>query len=376
MEQRHLAAKSHWYHETQSRPCPAETPVRVADLPRVADAFLLDYPWPDTLCAADAPWLETARALARLYFPPRVALDRLHTLSPYDRLSTALTVAQVYGVQRLCSHYSARLAPEPGPDSSRESNHRLTQITQFARQLAGNPSCIDNAATRQLLSVGLTENDVVTFVHLIGFVGFQARVIAALHAFNGMTARWLPGMDIPGDAPADRFISLAEPAGEPALAPEPYTLPVTCGADTAPLHPLSGVLARDPESWRLLNRLTVATPDAHTACLIRLLSARVNGSLPCFMAASRDWSLDQALPEAIRNGERAIHAWGHGHPRFREIIEPVLLMIRAPSRIGAGHIAGLSARGLNSAGSFQLLTRAALAGWINRLNISLYGRPS
>jgi uncharacterized protein YciW len=31
----------------------------------------------------------------------RVTVNRLHTFSAYDRLSTALTVAQVYGVQRL-----------------------------------------------------------------------------------------------------------------------------------------------------------------------------------------------------------------------------------------------------------------------------------
>lgn len=65
--------------------------------------------------------------------------DRLHTFSAYERMSTALTAAQVFGVQRLCRYYAARLAPLPGPDASRESNQRLAQITQYARQLAGSP---------------------------------------------------------------------------------------------------------------------------------------------------------------------------------------------------------------------------------------------
>jgi uncharacterized protein YciW len=60
-----------------------------------------------------------------------------------------LTVAQACGVQRLCNHYAALLAPLPGPDSSRESNRRLAQITQYARQLASSPDVIDDKAQQQ-----------------------------------------------------------------------------------------------------------------------------------------------------------------------------------------------------------------------------------
>lgn len=85
------------------------------------------------------------------------------TLSPYDRLSTALTVAQVTGVQSLCSHYAARLAPLHSPDASRESNIRLAQITQYARQLASQPTLICRRALQQLGDVGLSPADIVTF---------------------------------------------------------------------------------------------------------------------------------------------------------------------------------------------------------------------
>ncbi len=64
--------------------------------------------------------------------------DRLHTFSAYERMSTALTAAQVFGVQRLCRYYAARLAPLPAL-TPQESNQRLAQITQYARQLAGSP---------------------------------------------------------------------------------------------------------------------------------------------------------------------------------------------------------------------------------------------
>ncbi len=88
----------------------------------VEDRFLLDLTLPAAWLRAHADWLHPARQLAELLFPDQVAVSRLQTFTAYDRLSTALTVAQVYGVQRLCNHYAARLAPLPGPDSSRESN--------------------------------------------------------------------------------------------------------------------------------------------------------------------------------------------------------------------------------------------------------------
>lgn len=110
-------------------------------------------------------------------------------------MSTALTVAQACGVQRLCNHYAARLTPLPGPDSSRESNHRLAQITQYARQLACSPSVIDQRARQHLADVGLSAWDVALFNQIIGFVGFQARMVAIFQAWSGQAVRWIPGLN-------------------------------------------------------------------------------------------------------------------------------------------------------------------------------------
>ena len=136
MEQRRVNGKNHWYHETQSTICTVDVLPLVPEAAHVEDRFLLDLTLPRELLEAHARWLTPARRLADALFPASVTVNRLQTFSAYDRLSTALTVAQVYGVQRLCNHYAARLAPLPGPDSSRESNRRLAQITQYARQLA------------------------------------------------------------------------------------------------------------------------------------------------------------------------------------------------------------------------------------------------
>ncbi|MCR2307236.1 CMD domain-containing protein, partial [Salmonella enterica] len=93
-------------------------------------------------------------------------------------------------------YYSARLTPLPGPDSSRESNHRLAQITQYARQLASSPSIIDNRSRQHLNDVGLTAWDCVIINQIIGFIGFQARTIATFQAYLGHPVRWLPGLEI------------------------------------------------------------------------------------------------------------------------------------------------------------------------------------
>lgn len=123
-----------------------------------------------------------------MLFPAHVNLNQMHTFSAYERMSTALTVAQVYGVQRLCNHYAARLTPLPGPDSSRESNHRLAQITQYARQLASSPAVIGERDRQHLEAVGLTTSDNILMNQIIGFIGFQARTVALFQA--GLVIRY------------------------------------------------------------------------------------------------------------------------------------------------------------------------------------------
>ena len=81
--------------------------------PLTSTIVLLDLALPDEIVTACAGWLTPARALCHRLFPLDIAVNRLYTLSAYDRLSTALTVAQACGVQRLCNHYAALLAPFP-----------------------------------------------------------------------------------------------------------------------------------------------------------------------------------------------------------------------------------------------------------------------
>lgn len=107
MEQCRKAGKSHWYHETQSTMSSQTTLSLMPEAAYVNDRFLLDLAVSETALAPFESWLKPARQLADILFPRTVFNDRLHTFSAYERMSTALTAAQVFGVQRLCRHYAA-----------------------------------------------------------------------------------------------------------------------------------------------------------------------------------------------------------------------------------------------------------------------------
>lgn len=93
MEQRRFSGKGHWYHETQSNHSQTDVLPLVPEAANVDDRFLLDLALPDDILASCAGWLAPARTLCHLLFPLDTPVSRLHTLSAYDRLSTALTVA-------------------------------------------------------------------------------------------------------------------------------------------------------------------------------------------------------------------------------------------------------------------------------------------
>lgn len=382
MEQRRFSGKSHWYHETQSSLCPADVLPLVPEAAQVDDRFLLDLTPSEQQLIVEAPWLDAARVAANVLLPDSIAVTRLHTLSSYDRLSTALTVAQVYGVQRLCNHYAARLAPQPGPDSSRESNRRLTQITQFARQLASQPTLIDDVALAQLDECGLSADDIVTFTQIIGFVGFQARAIAVLQAQQGLPVRWLPGLD--GLQDADPALFGPEPTNwQPGLAPvelryaRPEQLEIlSVSQPLRALRDIAWLLAHDERALSSLSQLTrlfwQITPQvSDDSLLVIMLTSRINGSPACFSDAVAAWQGDSGLPDAMRNGERALNAWSHNHPREKAIIQAVQLLTRAPDRFSAAQLQPLYEQGFSEQDVLKLLVGAGLAGWINRLKIGL-----
>lgn len=378
MEQRRVNGKNHWYHETQSTICPVDVLPLVPEAAHVEDRFLLDLTLPRELLEAHARWLTPARWLADALFPASVTVNRLQTFSAYDRLSTALTVAQVYGVQRLCNHYAARLAPLPGPDSSRESNRRLAQITQYARQLASSPSLINALARSQLDEVGLTSRDIILINQIIGFVSFQARAIAAFHAALGYPVRWIPGMPQQEDAPEALFVA-RESDWQPGLddadlryADDERQSLIANWRKHPGLSELAPLLAAQEPPLALQEQLLTHLSDRQPfAAQVALIAARINGSISCFNAwASRCPDLVD-LTDALRGNESGVQPWGDNPSMERQLLQSVQLLTRAPDRFSAAQLTPLTDYGLSRSAAIDLLAWCGLCGWMNRLKIAL-----
>lgn len=375
MEQRRVYGKNHWYHETQSTICPVDVLPLVPEAAHVEDRFLLDLTLPEDLFRAHARWLAPARRLADALFPASVSVNRLQTFSAYDRLSTALTVAQVYGVQRLCNHYAARLAPLPGPDSSRESNRRLAQITQYARQLASSPSLINALSRSQLDEVGLTSRDIILINQIIGFIGFQARAIAAFHAALGYPVRWIPGMPQQEDAPEALFFA-RESDWRPGLedsdlryADDERQSLLAKWQKYPGLFELAPLLATQEPPLDLQELLLSHLSDQPPfAAQVALIAARINGSISCFNAwASRCPDFADALRSIVPDAQsrREEHVIEH------RLLQSVQLLTRSPDRFSAAHLNPLTECGLSRTAAIDLLAWCGLCGWMNRLKIAL-----
>lgn len=380
MEQRRFSGKGHWYHETQSSTGQTPALPLVPEAATVNDRFLLDLPLPDELLIACESWLRPARNLSARLFPQQVAVSRLRTFTAYDRLSTALTVAQVYGVQRLCNHYAARLAPLNGPDPSRESNRRLAQITQYARQLASSPEVINNRARQQLDEVGLTCDDIILMDQIIGFIGFQARAIAAFQAMEGLPVRWMPGMEMQAWAAAEPF-SAGSAAWTPAFngveqrRASATQLDAQAQWQTLPeLRVLASQLAHE---HGVLNELGAIVQSDLRADLppalteqVALLTARINGSVDCFYARPQSPD-DEALLAALQDGEQAVLRWSQHDARTRAVVVAVQQLTRAADRFSAAQFNPLIEEGFSTQQALSLLVWSGLCGWLNRLKIAL-----
>ncbi|SFE47370.1 N-terminal domain of uncharacterized protein YciW-containing protein [Phytobacter palmae] len=380
MEQRRVSGKSHWYHETQSSARQAQVLPLVPEAATVDDPFLLNLTLPDWLTQLCSSWLAPARTLYKILFPQRVTINRLHTFSAYDRLSTALTVAQVYGVQRLCNHYAARLAPLPGPDSSRESNRRLAQITQYARQLALSPGVINARARHQLDEVGLTEYDIILMGQIIGFISFQARAIATFQALQGQPVRLIPGMEMQQEAEQTLFVG-TQTQWTPGIAPVDLrtasSRQMESLANWQPLPAfqlLAPVLAHEYPSLDALGEIysgaQPALVDDDIKQLVTLYTARINGSVNCFSETRQGWSGDEDLAEAVRIGDRVLKRPGQTRSKEGAIAQAVQMLTCAPDRFSPAHFAQLKDNGINETSAVELLIWCALCGWLNRLKIA------
>lgn len=390
MEQQRKAAHSGWYHETQSSQqghLPLDPHAALAQ-----DRFLLGQdaqldPTLRSLIHERQGLLNASRACYDVLFPDSLKISRTETLSLYDRLSSALTVAQVSGVQPLCSHYAARLAPLSSPDASRESNIRQTHITQFARLLATQPTLITPPMLSQLNDVGLSTQDIVTFTQLIGFVSYQARVLAILNGLRGRAAAVLPGFPSP-EGCEQKGYSLAMLQWSSRL---PEVAPESASQHQQDVLDLIAPDARSSSFYTLLvhnadalsefsavfNNIMQAgeRPKASWRELAAVATSELNGCLYCagihgrlYLEAEGRAELIEQLFEATYRDD-VVDAVSQKQAGSAEaaLLESVIALTRTPERFDARLLHGLSDAGYTATQSLDILLTAALFSWSNRL---------
>lgn len=373
-----------WYHETQSsvrgdQPLePQEAGIRdrfLLGLGAFADEAL------NTALTARAGVFNASLAGYHVLFPDRVELSRLVTLSPYDRLSTALTVAQVTGVQSLCSHYAARLAPLYSPDASRESNIRLAQITQYARQLASQPTLICSKALQQLSDVGLSPADIVTFSQIIGFVSYQARVVAGVAALAGRPTGVVPGFPNIADAEGIAFTEqeLAWQARLPLVELEEAHAEQLDVLDQS--HPDARsesyylLLAHDAPALRERNGVFNSINadgyglSARLKALATLAVSRINGSRYCAATVAQDIQQEELVGALFNNIEQGLEKTTD--PVYQAVIRVATDLTRTPEKFTPRSVQPLFNSGLNQAQALDVILTGALYAWENRLRQTL-----
>jgi uncharacterized peroxidase-related enzyme len=370
-----------WYHETQSS-VRGEQPLE-PQAAGIRDRFLLGLgAFADealnTALTARAGVFSASLAGYHVLFPDRVELSRTVTLSPYDRLSTALTVAQVTGVQSLCSHYAARLAPLYSPDASRESNIRLAQITQYARQLASQPTLICSKALQQLSDVGLSLADIVTFSQIIGFVSYQARVVAGVAALAGRPTGVVPGFPNIADAEGIVFTEeeLAWQARLPVVVPEEARAEQLDVLDQS--HPDARsesyylLLAHDAPALRERNGVfNSINADGYglSARLKALAVSRINGSRYCAATVAQDIQQEELVSTLFNSIEQGLESTND--PVNQAVIRVATDLTRTPEKFTPRSVQPLFNSGLNQAQALDVILTGALYAWENRLRQTL-----
>ncbi len=372
MAQQDLHPHNKWYQDTHSGHFLADAQPLVPEAAHVKNRFLLDLNLPEHLRSRGNTWLACARACGELLIPDQVTVSRFCTLSSYERLSTALTAAQACGVQRLCNHYAARLAPQPSPAPSRESNQRQAQLAEYARVLAGQPATLTRQSREGLINVGLTTMDIVLLHHIVGFIVFQAQVVAGLQGLSDLPARWIPGSDIPPEAPAALFTHETQrqwliPAAEESLLNADEIAQLAHGRNHWLLAPLAAVLIADADSFSgllTLSKQILSAVRPTDTRRIMLFTARISGNalrVGLHLAATPNNATQQALADNASAAAFLDSLFTTEAERLtaRQVSQLTL----TPALFRAGDTSPEDV--------FSLAALSGLCGWVNRLEIGL-----
>ncbi|TBL36873.1 peroxidase [Hafnia alvei] len=306
-------------------------------------------------------------------------VSREHSLSRYDRLSIALTVAQVSQVTPLSAFYAKQLAPLHCPHNTRESNQRLAQITEHARLLAWDPTRSTKQTLRALRSVKLSYPDIVTLSQIIGLVVLQSRLIAGTAALSGYLLpsepRIFPTLEL---APLTEATSAAWRPWLPLGADATLAPVAICGAPSGLAIVLMLINMHDGEGVDTSSE--IFSDGYNCSDLLRqplrelafLVSARLLG---CHRSsqhhARRFLLLSKHRQQADAVLADPVAALAQCSRREQAIIQASLTLTQTPCLFSPEHIASLTQSGMSAAEILELIIALATGAWSQRLLVSL-----
>ncbi|MGI4896502.1 MAG: peroxidase-related enzyme, partial [Janthinobacterium lividum] len=320
-------------------------------------------------------------------------------LARVERLRIALRVAQVNEHAELAVGFAAELTalgsdPEPVGDPSRrqECGPAAVGLLRHAERLSLAPHALGRADVETLAGLGLGAAQVVAAVQVAAYVNYLARLLQGLGALDatatGTTTRALdpPRISLPAleasQFPNYRWVPWIAPVLTSDNAPtgDPGDDSGDEPDDDVAGTPLSLVLRHDPgvlaEGTVLYNAIMTGCTGA-TGALARAdreLTARAtsltNGGEYCASVHGHRQVQLSADPHTA-----AVPA-GNGPADASDPLTPALIHLAAhaatiPPTIGTDDVDALRAAGLGLDGIRDAVCAAAMAGWTNRLVLSL-----
>ncbi|GAA0486101.1 MULTISPECIES: hypothetical protein [Tatumella] len=344
MELRHSHSHYTLLSESQATSAPQTVPAGSCgdSLWQQADLFagLMQHPaLPAGLRRLLDPVSRQSAAVYSRLFPEGPCPEQHCSLSLYDRFNIALTIAQLSDINPLCDFYARHLAPLPGPPGTRQNNHRLTDITQYARQLACAPATAVPPSLTRLLGTGLTAADILTLHQICGFIRWQSRMMAGIIALTGIrlsaafmaaAAPVFPGWRTDSVSEKLPFIGLH------SIGPVHLNVLRQVAALGQPQLP-AGIIAHAPlaaEAWLTL-RDTQVSPLSSPGChrIDRQIQAEITAAM----------------------GEQP-----PGNPAIRRFIHQ---LIQIPVHYDTSNAENLLRQGWTMAALLQLLFRVSARGW-------------
>ncbi|MFZ0216139.1 MAG: CMD domain protein [Candidatus Dormiibacterota bacterium] len=296
--------------------------------------------------------------------------------------ATAVMDAALGGI-RVEGWDGSRIAPL-GPSSGLPA--RVVAELRHPDLLATHPVDARPHDLAALGAAGCSVPETVTLSQLIGFVSFQARMLATLRVLDGV--RPAAGGAV-STGPPLRVATATQPFTQDELGWSPWLPPLSVPAATAEQRealppprdrsPYFRLLAHDAPILRARTATELAifrTPGGLPRSereLSAAVASRVNGCVYCASVHARFAS---TFSKRHADVQRLLEEGPAGRQdrRWRAIVDGVASLSQTPSRLGPERVAALRGVGLGDLEILDLGQASAFFAWANRLLLTL-GEP-